>query len=89
MCLVAAQFGLLPTLSAVGRQFHLRHAAIAAERNSSDRTAAPRLTVVASVTLVKKERGTSRLTGTVLNPVSPGFTLAWGVSGTRTPTASK
>src|SRR5580704_15991200 len=35
--LVAAQGGLLPTLSAVGRKFHLSHAAIAAERNPSDR----------------------------------------------------
>src|SRR6516162_480672 len=52
-------------------------------------TGAPGLTVVALLTLVKKERGTRRVTGTVLNPVSPGFTLACGVSGTRYPTASK
>src|SRR6516162_6158444 len=51
-------------------------------------TVAPGLTIVASETLVKKERGTMRVTGTVLNPVSPGFTLACGVSGTRYPTAS-
>src|SRR5271167_214861 len=35
--LVATQGGPLPTLSAVGRKFDLSHAAIAAERNSSDR----------------------------------------------------
>src|ERR1700719_647890 len=35
--LVAAERGLLPTLSAVDRQLHLRHAAIAAERDPSDR----------------------------------------------------
>jgi len=46
-------------------------------------TDAPGLTVIASVTLVKNERGTMRLIGTVLNPVSPGLTLAPGVSGMR------
>src|SRR6266481_8742705 len=46
-------------------------------------TAAPDLTLVVLVTLVKKERGTMRLIGTVLNPLSPGFTLACGVSGMR------
>src|SRR6266446_1800687 len=51
-------------------------------------TTTPDLTIVSSVTLVKKERGTRRVTGTVLNPLSPGFTLACGVSGTRYPTAS-
>src|SRR6516165_9098137 len=51
-------------------------------------TGAPGLTIVSSLTLVKNERGTIRVTGTVLNPVSPGFTLACGVSGTRYPTAS-
>src|SRR6516164_11556051 len=51
-------------------------------------TGAPGLTIVPSETLVKNERGTMRVTGTVLNPVSPGFTLACGVSGTRYPTAS-
>src|SRR5260370_15611209 len=48
-------------------------------------TAAPGLTAVLSVTLVKNERGTSRLTGTVLNPVSPGFTLPLPLSGTPNP----
>jgi hypothetical protein len=52
-------------------------------------TTAPGLTMVASVTLVKNERGTSRVTGTVLNPVAPGFTLACGVSGTRYAVFSK
>jgi hypothetical protein len=52
-------------------------------------TAALDLTIVLLVTLVKKERGTKRLTGTVLNSVSPGFTFAWGVSGTRYPIFSK
>src|SRR6516162_10658539 len=51
-------------------------------------TGAPGLTIVSSATLVKNERGTMRLTGTVLHSVSPGFTLACGVSGTRYPTAS-
>src|SRR5271166_2646340 len=38
---------------------------------------------VAAVTLVKKERGTMRLIGTVANPVSSGWTFARGVSGMR------
>src|ERR1700756_15870 len=39
-------------------------------------TGAPDMTIVSLVTLVKKERGTRRLIGKVLKPVSPGFTLA-------------
>src|SRR5260370_1032951 len=46
-------------------------------------TTAPDLTIVLLDTLVKKERGTMRVIDTVLNPLSPGFTLACGVSGTR------
>ena len=44
---------------------------------------APAFTVSPSWTAVKKARGTMRLIGTVLNPVSPGLTLACGVSGMR------
>ncbi len=46
-------------------------------------TGAPAFTVVAGVTLVKKERGTIRLIGSVGKPVCPGFTSAWGVAGIR------
>jgi hypothetical protein len=44
---------------------------------------APGLTVAPLIKLVKKERGVIRLIGTVANPLSPGFTLACGVSGMR------
>src|SRR5271169_1551218 len=43
----------------------------------------PGLTVAPSCKFVKKERGAIRLIGTVENPLSPGFTLACGVSGIR------
>jgi len=46
-------------------------------------TTAEDLTIVLLVTLVKKERGSIRLIGTVLNPLSPGFTFAYGVSRMR------
>ena len=44
---------------------------------------APDLTVLSPRTFVKNDRGGMRLIGTVLKPVSPGFTLANGVSGIR------
>src|SRR6266850_599712 len=33
--------------------------------------------------LVMNDRGALQVTGTILNPVSPGFTVLCGVSGTR------
>jgi hypothetical protein len=33
--------------------------------------------------LVMNDRGALRVTGTILNPVSPGLTVLCGVSGTR------
>jgi hypothetical protein len=42
---------------------------------------APRVNVSPALMLVINERGTIRLIGTDLNPVSPGLTLACGVSG--------
>src|SRR5579872_5383973 len=43
----------------------------------------PGFTFASLVKLVKKERGAIRLIGTVANPLSPGLTFAWGVSGMR------
>src|SRR5271166_6113238 len=45
------------------------------------RVGAPAGTVSPALMLVMKERGTMRLIGTDLKPVSPGLTLACGVSG--------
>ncbi len=44
---------------------------------------APALTVAPFARPVNQLRGTMRLIGTVLKPVSPGLTLACGVSGMR------
>jgi hypothetical protein len=55
------------------------------ERNPSDGNRRCGLDdrVVAHVSEVKKERGTMRLIGIVLNALSLGFTLAYGISGMR------
>src|ERR1700716_3269672 len=43
----------------------------------------PAGTLSPSRMLVMNDRGTLRVTGTILNPVSPDLTVLYGVSGTR------
>src|SRR6202163_5171089 len=43
----------------------------------------PAGTLSPSRMLVMNDRGALRVTGTILNPVSPGLTVLYGVSGTR------